>query len=542
MKSIALRVVVLNLLVLFLGTGCESPSTNQASAIVQQPTLNAASAAQDVTTGVGIVQKTSSAGSKGPIFVFEEIHTSRVGRLQIAAMLVRLHDRYGLRNIGLEGSVWTGKPLESAWYQGADAGQARKEKEDLAVRMVAEGEINSSELMAMLFPDTKVYGVEDASQYQQALNVKGSPAIEYLIAISEKSLSPDNLQRVERLLKQKKQTQAFEYMLTADPWVKEQYHAFKNSSSVSAEQLVERLRAIQAKASELGVQLPTDAQQDMQNEMQFFETASQRSSTMVDNTLRLPGPASGPVAMIVGAAHADKVVELLGQQQVSFALIKPTDLDSKRGSMSVAEYERKDKGQWARNDPGTLGHILNSHHNPPPVIERVTGHSYASMNLAGLLVARAVRSGGRFPDDVWPQISSLPDLRIDRNSITRDGNDVILRGWLKQDNGSEKEVWARIGTDRHQSGNGRELTLEQKLVKESKELKEGGGGGGDEGKGGKHRNGGDEEPPDSRGNHESKLPGDSRRKGATISRIGLDTLVVYGSKREDVMRCGRISI
>ncbi len=520
----------------FLGAiGCGSP------AVAPAPPLDTVAVAQEIASGVGSVQKTSPTGTKGPVFVFEEVHTSRVGQLQIAAMLLRLHDRHSVKNIGLEGAIWSGNPIESGWFQSTDAdnGQARGEKEDLAVRMVADGEISSSELITMLFSDARVYGIEDASQYGQNLDVKGSPEIEYLLAIAQTSLSETDARQIERLLRLKKKSKALEYMLTADPWVKQQYEDLKNSGTTSSERLIERLRGVQTKAGAVGARISSQAQQDMENEIRYFETASHRSATMVDNVLQLPGAAGLPVAMIVGAAHSDKVTELLAQKGVSFALIRPVDFDPKYGSLSVAEYERKNSGKWARNSPGTLGYVLNSHHKPPPVIARATGHSYASMNLAGILIARAARSGGSFPDDVWPRVSNLPGLRIDKNSIFHDGHDVVFRAWLKQDDGSEKEVWARVGS---RTANGKQPgTLEEKLIQASEQFK-GAGGGGKDGKGGGRgdKNGGDE-PPGKRGEPSSGVPGDIKRGKETISRIGTDTLVAFGSNREEVMRVGRIS-
>jgi hypothetical protein len=121
------------------------------------------------------LEKLKKRGTKGPIFVFEEVHTSRVGQLQIATMLVRLHDKDGLKKVGLEGSIWSGHPLDSSWYHTIGGDAARPIKEDVAVRMVAGGDISSSEFIAMLFPDVQVYGIEDAGQYGQSPNIKGSP-------------------------------------------------------------------------------------------------------------------------------------------------------------------------------------------------------------------------------------------------------------------------------------------------------------------------------------------------------------------------------
>ena len=265
---------------------------------------------------------------------------------------------------------------------------------------------------------------------------------------------------------------------------------------------------------------------------------------MVDKLLRIPGVSGQAAALIVGAAHADKVVQLLTQKNVAFALIQPVDLDSKYGSMSVAEYQRKDKGEWARNSPGTLGHVLNSHHKPPPVIELPNGESYASMNMAGILMARAARGGGTsFPDNVISQISSLPGIRIDKDSISRNGYDVIFHAWLKQGDGSEKSVWTRVGTKTRGIHKEEPKTLEAKLLEKTEEFKAADAtGGGKDGNGGKKGgNHGAGDPPGGNGDHDSLVPGDVRKGNETISRIGMDTLVSFGSSRAEVMKVGRLS-
>jgi hypothetical protein len=165
------------------------------------------------------------------------------------------------------------------------------------------------------------------------------------------------------------------------------------------------------------------------------------------------------------------------------------------------------------------------------------------MSMASIVLARAARAGGRFPDDVLPRLSALPDLRIDKDSISRQGYDVIFRAWLKQDDGSEKEVWARVGT-REPNGIAPQ-TLEEKLIKKTNEFRrpeegaEGGGGHGNNG--GNHGNHDGAEPPEGEGDHDSAVPGDFKRGTENVSRIGIDTLVVYGSTRQEVAGVGHIS-
>jgi hypothetical protein len=77
-----------------------------------------------------LVQKAVSAGQAGPIFIFEEFHTSRIGQLQIAVMLLRLHDKYGLKKIGLEGAINSGRPLDAAWFHKMGGQQSTQQRED----------------------------------------------------------------------------------------------------------------------------------------------------------------------------------------------------------------------------------------------------------------------------------------------------------------------------------------------------------------------------------------------------------------------------
>ena len=552
--SLKTRILVV-LVASILTSGCGSSSTdNQLAAsgpalrAPSRPTLDVGPVAKAIVEGVGTVQQTNSIGDKGPVFVFEEYHTSRIGQLQIAAMLVRLHDKYGMRKIGLEGKAQASGVMNANWYRGAGGDSAKDEREDLAVRMVAEGEISSAELMAMQYSDVDVYGTDDAALYAQTLDVKGNPEVDCLLAVAEKSLTQDSIKKINDLIALKKQDEAFETMMNADAWVKAHYEAMK-SKTVSAEQRIVNIKELQSKAASIGADVSHEAKQDIEKVLAFYEAASKRSDAMVAEVLDIMASSNGsPVAMIIGAAHSDKVIGILAQKNVHFALIRPADLNPASGSLSVDQYERKVSGQWARDSKGTLGRVLNLHKKPPPVLERISGQGYASMNLAGMLVAKAARSHKRIPDDLLPQLASLPGIRVDHASFGLDGYDVIFRAWLKLDDGREREVWTRVGTIEPAAG-AATGTLESKLVKAASDLKadsSGGGGnkGGDGGKKGTDVTGddGSGERPKGSQRAENEGPGDAKKGDLVISRTGRDTLAVFGSTKEEVRAVGRISI
>jgi hypothetical protein len=522
---------------------------DQQTPAAKQSTAKVGDMAKDVADGVGSVQKVVTTGELGPLFVFEEFHTSKVGRLQTAVMLLRLHDKYGLRKIGLEGGIYSGRRLDASWFHGMGGPGASSQRQDLSVRLLAEGEISPPEFMSLAFPDEETYGVETKGDYDVLPEKEEGKAVtEYLFAIAERGLSYADKVKVNSLVQQGSEEKAVEYMLSADPWVKKQYESLKSETTVSSEEMLDRLHAIQSKASEVGAEISPEARAGLQKEVEFYEAASRRSKTMVSNVLKLPGVGSGvPSALIVGAAHTDEVAKLLAASNVSFAVIRASDFNPKQGSLTDDQFERKSRGGWANNDAGTLGKALNAH-NPPPVIDRTTGHSYASMNMAGMLLAQAARgggpplqppnantaappAGGDFPNNVWPLLASLPDITIDRDSITRDGYDVIFSARLKQDSGQEKVVWARVGTLSKAGGvQGTDIrTLEQRLLQAADDLKRA-----------DNTLPPDELPRDSKP-ADGEGPRDSKRKEVVITRTGRDTLAVYAAKHDDVMVVGRLS-
>lgn len=482
--------------------------------------LNVTNVANEITPGVGTVGKTAT-GETGQVFVFEEFHTSRVGQLQIAVMLLRLHDRYGVNKVGLEGMLQRSHPLDGSWFHNAGGYDARSAREDVAVRMLAEGEISAPELMTLVFPDMQVYGTEIKDQYEVKLGGEGTAEIRYLLAIAERLLTQADILKYNDLVQQKKYKEALEYMLTRDPWVGQKSEELKNPPvGESLMHMIARIREIQNKARELGVKVETKIEQEMENTLQFFETASKRSETMVNYVLRLLGmEPERPVAVIIGAAHTQEVIELFQSRNVSFAQITPLALDPNYAQLSDEQFDRKNEGKWARTGLGTLGALLNGSRKPPPIIENATSYSYASMGLAAILVAQAARAGTPIPDGVWAQIASLPELRVDRDSFAVDGYDVVFRAWLKGTDGGDKEVWARVGSlDTPEKAK----TLEEKLLQAISDL----GGGGKLPP---------RDPPPGSERAENEGPADGKRGDFLISRLGRE-VALFAASRDALMK------
>lgn len=487
---------------------------------------DAAGLARDISAGVGAVQRSVLEGAKGPVVVFEEYHTSRVGQLQIAVMLLRLYERHGLRVIGLEGAFQRPQPLDAAWFHQAGAVAGQRFSEDTAVRMLAEGEIGAAEFMVMAFPQAQVRGLEKEDEYRVRPDSEGMPILIYLMKIAEKKLTPADIRKVNTLITEKKEEAALEYIKNADPWVRRQFDLFARKD-ISIPDLAKQVREIQDEAKRLSVEVEPQERESLEKTLHFYETASLRSTTMTNYLVSLLATqAASPVAMIIGAGHSKEVMEQLQQQSVSCALVRPIAFNPTSASLSLEEFDRKNDLKWARMAEGTLGRLLNGQRRPPTVIETPTARSYASAYMAVMVVSEAVRGGKRVPDDVRSQLAGLPGLRIDFGSFTQDGYDVVFRMWLTGTDKREKELWVRAGTTDTPE---KAKSLEQKLLQAIADL------------GGDDKVPPREPPRGSEGTRDTEGPGDGKRNGVMISRVGLRSLAVFAETREKVKEIGRIS-
>jgi len=425
------------------------------AACTTQPKIDVAEAVKAISDKVGSVQQVQPEGRGGPIFVFEEFHTSLPGQVQIATMLSRLHDKYGVKTIGLEGAFQAPKPLDADYFHNSNLSDTDA-RESVAVRMLSNGEVSSAEFMALVFPDVKVFGLELASEYSQTPGQGHDPIFRYLLAIAEKTIPSDKAPEINALFakaskekskakKAQELSEAFDAVLTADPWVKAQYEVAKsNDANVrSTEAEADRLRQIKQKADQVGAQVPAESVTAMDQEIRFYETASERSQTMVDRILDLPGTERGsPIAMIIGAGHTDKVIRLLREKNAPFALLRPVSLNPKgAGSLTVAQYERKIAGNWVDDGDLSLGRILSTHKKPPPVVELKSAPSFTNVNYAAHIVAKAARSGRRLPDDnLRAQLSNLSGVSVDFSTFRQDGYDVIFAATVTDNQSNPRRV------------------------------------------------------------------------------------------------------
>ena len=160
--------------------------------------------------------------------------------------------------------------------------------------------------MTLIYIDMVVSGIEVPDEYNYELsdNAGSAPTI-YLYLIAAPGMTNDEIDKANELLNADKILEGVEYIISTDEWTSKEYALISdNTQVVSAEGWLKILDEIEAKASSVGADIPADNKQGMSDLRKFYATASQRSITMVDNTLAIASP-NAPIAMVIGAAHTE---------------------------------------------------------------------------------------------------------------------------------------------------------------------------------------------------------------------------------------------
>lgn len=412
--------------------------------------------AESVAEDVGKVMNVVESDSDQVVFVFEETHISPAGQIEIAIMLSRLLESHGMREIGLEGALRENDVLDAPWLGGPSyaPGEQIGLRENVIVQLLEDGEIGSAEMMALIYGDVRVTGIELSEELAVKLpETENDPFFIHLYEIAIANLSDDEIQAANELIDEGKEEEATDFILGTDDFVKEKYDVlFDPDLSLSCEELVTLADEVQAKAAEVGTELTTEARESLRDEEAFFQTCSDRSVTMVSNVLDLGAASpSGPVAMTIGAAHTARVESLLEDAGVSFAVIRAETFDQggEAGDLSAQAFDRKLEA-FSVDPAGSLGSFLDSRKKPPPVIGELWSESKAELFFLITSLARAASQGERppFEGTLGGVLSQLQSVTVVGEEIRMDEKDLIFAAEALDNNGQETVLWVRARVDR----------------------------------------------------------------------------------------------
>lgn len=419
--------------------------------------LNATSIAKEITPNAGVVSSSWEGNSKKVIIIFEENHISRVGQIEIALMLTRLYNHYHIRTIALEGAFAKKGALDNNWFYNLSDGNVR---EEVALQLLREGEINGAEFIALAIPKVKVIGIEKEDEYTfEISSLDENSALVYLFAIAEKLFPKDNdkIARANKLAeamekasdkdKPAKSKEYMDYVINANQWTKERYKNLMNKDKIiSTEELLNSLKEIREKAEKVHADI--GQYKDNFNRLyEFYERASKRTETMIDNTLKLSGKEQGIlIPMIIGAAHTAKAAEILKKNGISYAVIRPIALFKGKdsGDLTIDAFGRKRK-KLSVDDKGLIGPLLDGRWKPSPVVDQIWLRSKSELYYITTLIAHAATGGDMPPfKSLNNELSQLRYIKIDPNSLRVLDGEVIFKVTAQTNNPQKEETfWGR---------------------------------------------------------------------------------------------------
>lgn len=400
------------------------------------------------------------------VFVFEETHISPAGQIEIAIMLNRLYEDYGLRYIGLESAFTADGPLQTGWLKRSApfrAGDPMTPLEETLVQLLAEGELSSSEMLALTYGDSlTVVGTEKAEEHAYNVPEDAHYAIRlYLFHIAAVNMTQDTLAHFDQLYTQGRVIEAVDYAISSDEWAKAQAAWLTDGRKIpSAEEELEIIDNIVAKAKEVRVEIPDELKTSLQALRRFFELASQRSLTMVNVILEIANHAQGrPVAMIIGAAHTQRVVQLLQREGVYYVVLRGNSLEThnKRGNLPYDAFERKRKVK-SGDSAGMLGAFLDGRIKPRAVINEPWLQSKTYIYRLAHQLAIAAQAATPDFAGVLAQLPPPPGVAVNLDSIVVNDGEVIFNVTAINQNGQPVPMWGRAAVNPNRNAQPRHLS------------------------------------------------------------------------------------
>ncbi len=329
-----------------------------------QKRWDAEAIAKEACQGVGVVEKTSPGTKGAPIIILEENHASRAGQIQHAITLVRLHERYGLRHIALEGYLKEEPEIKIGWFTNAAQGLSSTARNRVVVRLLKEGEISCAEFMILVYDDIFLHPIETISEYEVEWDEEaGSAPILYLLGIAQQSLREQHIPKLMQFQKdieelqlnteankeaiEEKLKEMFDYIWSADPWIQDKSKFLQDKDairSMSGEQYIALIEEIVNRAKILSVELEPEQKNAMERFLAFWRGRIKASKTMILSAEKIADQANvSVVAMVTGAAHTKGMCATLKDSKRPFSVVTPLSLKrgDEAGDLTLDMLERK---------------------------------------------------------------------------------------------------------------------------------------------------------------------------------------------------------
>ncbi|MDM8539300.1 hypothetical protein QUF70_21300, partial [Desulfobacterales bacterium HSG17] len=261
-----------------------------------------------------------------PVVIVEESHDSLAIQIQSAIALVRLHDKYGMKDIALEGYLKEQPKINTQWFDDATKCLKPSSKAGIAVSLLKEGEINSAEFMKLVYDDIELHPIETKDGYEMKFESKKilQALNSYLTKISKNSSSNQK-------------------------WAQNKIKTLSDKKAIKTRSIEENFdiaEAIKKRAEKLSLKISKDDRQAMEDYLEFLSKRKQADKTLFKLTEQVAEQEDiSIVAMIIGGAHTEGISEMLEESCRPFAVLTPLSLKNldEKGLLPWEMFERKYK-------------------------------------------------------------------------------------------------------------------------------------------------------------------------------------------------------
>jgi len=506
------RLVSLLLVAVFALGGCNKQPAQPAPIGGVPPgpaALDAATVAGAVVGNVAKVGKTAAGAVGAPVIILEENHAQRLGQLQLAVVLARLHEQYGLRDVVLEGYLDGGPEIGLGWWRDATEPMTDTQRQRVAVRLLAEGEISAVECAALALGDITVARGEMPQEYGRPLNDEAYAApTSCLLKAALETLSPDESARAAELqgaaedlegdARAEKMGELIEYIISTDPWTEEMQGKLGelDPANVFGEGgFLDVLRQIRDGVKERGISLESEETQGLNDMIAFYEGRGRADDTMAGRAATVAKAGTSPVIVVnVGQAHTPGVCRALEVAGVGYAVVAPACLDEEAGAAELSMDQFALKGELKSVYTEGLASLLApafsepapNGRKPRPVLPeqwfQAKSELYALTDRVtrDLLGPPVLPGGGEppfgyAPDDLtgrWVQIDPSRIEIVPLHDDTGEGRAVCFPVTLNpEDPLRRRDIWAKAWLGEEATSVDEEESLEHMLMQAIESLK-----------------------------------------------------------------------
>ncbi|HSK73252.1 MAG TPA: hypothetical protein VK892_16250 [Pyrinomonadaceae bacterium] len=343
-----------------------------------------------MSDGVGTVTQFSTDANGVPVIALDERHNSRVGQLQHAITLVRLYDKFGLKDIVLEGYLKESSKFNTDWFTKAVAGKTPEARAKVAVQFLKHGDISAAEFMKLVYPDITLHAAE-ASETYHVEPPANFAVIDYLQAI-----------------------------VKVDPaWAVEKskpYQSLESFQALSGDEKLGRAKEIKQYVEDNSISVSPKIRQSMQQYITFMEKRM-ASNITINDTVKMVSSSSSPkvIAINIGEDHTHNMCQLLKQANHPYAVVTPRygSPNKEHGNLTDTMYDRKNKKLpvFSQGLSALILQEVSGGKKPEPVLAEHWFEAEAEFHAYVTSLAEGVLGPPTPPDEKAPFGFSNDDFR-----------------------------------------------------------------------------------------------------------------------------------